>query len=134
MEFAIVASLLFLVLFGTIQFGIAFNRYQGIHAAAREGARLGSLPTSSVEEIVDRVKDSISIVAESNVATGCSGSLATDTACVAITPSGSNSFQPCDLRSGDPVKVEVRLRTAITIPLWGNRDITMTGRGEFMCE
>jgi Flp pilus assembly protein TadG len=38
-EFAIVMPLLFLILFGIIEFAIAFNDYQSIRQGARDGAR-----------------------------------------------------------------------------------------------
>ena len=50
-EFAFLLPLLVVILFGIIQFGITFNRQQGIHAAAREGARLGSLPGTTTAQI-----------------------------------------------------------------------------------
>jgi Flp pilus assembly pilin Flp len=64
-EFAIVASLLFLILFGTITFGLVLNRYQGLQAAGREAARLGSLSTTTRGDIVTRAKQSVSIIRES---------------------------------------------------------------------
>jgi Flp pilus assembly protein TadG len=42
-EFAIVLPLLVVLVFGIIEFGLAFGRIQGMQAAAREGARLASL-------------------------------------------------------------------------------------------
>ncbi len=38
-EFAIIMPLLFLILFGVIEFAIAFNDYQSIRQGARDGAR-----------------------------------------------------------------------------------------------
>jgi Flp pilus assembly protein TadG len=38
-EFAVVSTLLFLLLFGIIEFGMTFNDYQSIRQGAREGAR-----------------------------------------------------------------------------------------------
>src|SRR5487761_1588895 len=42
-EFAIVLPVLVLLLFGVIQFGLAYNRQQGLNAAVREGSRLASI-------------------------------------------------------------------------------------------
>lgn len=133
-EFAIVSVVLFLILFGTVEFGIAFNRYQGLHAAAREGARLASLEKTTVDQVVTRVRNSVSIVDGSRIANGCPGTLAMDQGCVAITPSGSSSFQPCNLRSGQSVKVVVRYRTQVQIPLWRAQPLLLTGEGDFTCE
>lgn len=38
-EFAVVSTLLFLLLFGIFEFGLTFNDYQSIRQGAREGAR-----------------------------------------------------------------------------------------------
>lgn len=139
MEFAIVCSVVFLVLFGTIQFGIAFNRYQGVNAAAREGARLASLPATTVDQIRQRVKDSVSIVSGSSLANTCPGTLATDKGCIQVeqppgTIVGTGSVRPCNLKSGEAVKVSVKYQTLIAIPLWKSPSVTVTGDGEFRCE
>lgn len=133
-EFAIVASLLFVILFGTIQFGIAYNRYQGLHAAAREGARLGSIPTTTVAQIEDRVRSTVSIVSGSSLADGCPATLGVDQGCIDIVPPGGATFQPCNLRTGQTVAVTVRYRMKLDIPLWGSPAVTVAGTGEFGCE
>lgn len=46
-EFALVAPLLFLLLFGTIQYGLYFFDAQGTRNGAREAARLGVVKTFS---------------------------------------------------------------------------------------
>ena len=43
-EFALVAPLLLVVIAGIVDFGFLFQRYEVVTNAAREGARLGSLP------------------------------------------------------------------------------------------
>lgn len=54
-EFAIVLPLMLLVLFGTIDFGLLFQRYQVVTNAAREGARLAVLPGYSEPDVQARV-------------------------------------------------------------------------------
>jgi Flp pilus assembly protein TadG len=55
-EFALVLPLLLIIIMGIIDFGLAFQRYEIITNAAREGARLGSLQASySVSDIQARV-------------------------------------------------------------------------------
>jgi Flp pilus assembly protein TadG len=130
----IVVSLLFLVLFGTIQFGIAFNRMQGLHAAAREGARVGSLPTATVNEIVGKVKGAVSIIDEAVIASPCPATLTNAHGCVDVSPTGSGTFKPCDLRSGLDVTVTVKYRDVISIPFFGQKNYTMQGAGKFRCE
>ena len=58
-EFAIVLPLLIIIMFGVVEFGIAFNRAQAVEAAAREGARLASLQSTSQADITARVNDAL---------------------------------------------------------------------------
>jgi Flp pilus assembly protein TadG len=118
-EFALVAPLLILLVFGIVEFSITYNRQQGLHAAAREGARIASLPQTTSSEITSRVMDALDGVPLEGSPT------------ITITPGGS---QPCNLRSGQTVTVVVRATTDLDIPLWGQQALTLTGRGEFRCE
>jgi Flp pilus assembly protein TadG len=54
-EFAIVLPLLLLVLFGILDFGMLFRRYQIVTNAAREGARVAVLPAFADDDVVARV-------------------------------------------------------------------------------
>src|SRR5262245_19797674 len=45
-ELALTLPLLLLVVFGIIDFGFMFQRYESVTNAAREGARLGILPST----------------------------------------------------------------------------------------
>jgi Flp pilus assembly protein TadG len=151
-EFAVIASLLLLILFGTITFGIVFNRYQGLQSAAREGARLGSLSGTTRSEILDRVRDSVSIVEGSAIAASCPSNvntLAVETGCLKVfarpspgaaptevTPS-STAQAPCGAAYPGPDKsvvVEVYYRLRIDIPLWASPQMTVSGGAEFKCE
>jgi len=138
-EFAIVSSVLFLVLFGIVQFGIAFNQFQGVQASAREGARTASLSATTVDEIRQRVKDSVSIIAPANLASSCPGALAVNTGCIQVeqppgTVISAGTAQPCNLHAGQDVKVSVKYQAQIVIPLWATPSITLTGDGSFQCE
>jgi Flp pilus assembly protein TadG len=138
-EFAIVASLLFMILFGIIQFGIAFNRYQGLQAASREGARLGSLSQTTHDEIVARVQETVSLIDPLAMEdTGCAGVLAVGKGCIQITasatPAGWNSSKPCNLNSGATITVLSKYRMEVPIPLWASPTVTITGTGVFRCE
>lgn len=154
-EFAIIASLLLMILFGTITFGIVFNRFQGLQAAGREGARIGSLTQSTVQQIKNRTSESVSIINASSVTTNCgSWGAAVETGCILIqtkqdnnddgdtTDGGetttwvSNGDAPCNgvPAQGRSVYVEVRYRLRIDIPLWASPQMTISGAGEFRCE
>jgi Flp pilus assembly protein TadG len=54
-EFALVFPLLLLLVLGMVDFGFLFQRYEVLTNAAREGARLGVLPTYTNADICARV-------------------------------------------------------------------------------
>jgi hypothetical protein len=56
-EFALVMPLLLLVVLGIVDFGFLFQRMEVVTNAAREGARLGVLPSYSSADICSRVMD-----------------------------------------------------------------------------
>jgi Flp pilus assembly protein TadG len=56
-ELAIVSPLLFAMLFGIIEFGWLFTAQHTMVNAAREGARLGVLQGSTVEEVQQRIRE-----------------------------------------------------------------------------
>lgn len=118
-EFALVLPVLAILLLGIIQFSITYNQKQGLHAAAREGARFASLPSSEQTEIQARVTAALDGIPLSGTPT------------IAITP--SDTF-PCEDRQGDSVVVTVSTSEQLSIPLVMERTVTLTGRGEFRCE
>ena len=154
-EFAIIASLLLMILFGTITFGILLNRYQGLQSAGREGARLGSLTQTTVGQIKSRTSESVSIINASSVTTNCgSWGAAVETGCILIQTKQDNNDDgdttdggetttwttsgdaPCNSvpAQGRSIYVEVRYRLRIDIPLWASPQMTISGAGEFACE
>ena len=118
-EFALILPLLIVLVFGIVQFAIAYNRVQGLHAAAREGARLASLPQTTQSDINTRVISSLAGVP-------LSGSPS-----ITVNPAVS---RPCQNRSGQSVTVTVTAVTDVDIPIWGSVSKTLTGKGEFRCE
>ena len=114
-EMAIVLPLLVVLVFGIINFGIAFNRLQGFHAAAREGARTASIPSNDYNDV------------ESSVDAAMVG-VTTDYDPPVVNPAGCNGNQ------GDPITVQVPGQYTIAIPLLPNVDVDLTGRGVFRCE
>jgi Flp pilus assembly protein TadG len=118
-EFALIAPILILLVFGIVQFAITYNRVQGLHAAAREGARVASLPQTTSGQITSRVNAALDGIPLDGAPT------------ITISP---NTSQPCNNRSGQTVTVTVRAATQLDIPLWGNQPLTLTGKGQFQCE
>lgn len=116
-EFALVAPLLLIILFGIVEFGIAFNRAQAIEAGAREGARLASLQSTTQSDIDARVNATL----------------------VGIPFDSSPSIAPaspalCAGRAGDSVTVVVTADHDVNIPPIINTTITLTGQAVFRCE
>jgi Flp pilus assembly protein TadG len=118
-ELALVLPLIAILLFGIIQFSITFNQQQGLHAAAREGARYASLPSSTRGDI------------ESRALSALAGTTLSGPPTVSITPAAAI---PCAGRKGQPVVVEVTRAERISIPLVMDRTVNLAGRGEFRCE
>ncbi len=58
-EFAVVAIPLTMLVLGIIGFGLTLWSFQGMQAAAREGARLGSLPNISTSDVVTASRDAL---------------------------------------------------------------------------
>ena len=150
-ELAIVLSLLFLIIFGIIQFGIALNRNQGLQAAAREGARIAAVGGSEAE-VGSRVRDAQSLFSEDDVLVKIDystndGASYPGTNKICDDASGADK---CDQTSsacgaagiGNLVRVTAMVpppaadtdRYAIIIPFWGNAKITFTAEGIFRCE
>jgi hypothetical protein len=121
-EFALVLPILVMLVFGIFQFGVFYNRQQLFHSAAREGARLGAIPTSTVDEIDLRAREALN------------GNPLLDVATITITPNGGSGSRPCEGRTGESVIVQIQAPTTIEIPMIGDQDLRITGRGEFRCE
>ncbi len=112
-EFAIISTVLLLILFGTIEFGKAYSQYQVLQGAAREGGRLAAVrePPSTV---VARVYDAAQPYAPTTTPT-------VDKQC-------------SDLTAGEPVTVSWVQDFQISIPFWNNVTVSREIRGVFRCE
>ena len=140
-EFALVASLLFLILFGIIQFGIAYNRVQGLNSAGREGARAASIG-APVGQVVARVQKAQSLFATADVkvnidySTDDGGSW--NTVCTNCAAASTASSCPAGCIAGALIRVSANVaksqQYAIAIPLWSNWQIAYSGVGTFRVE
>ena len=104
-EFAIVASLFFMLVFGIIDFGFGFYTWNGATHAAREGARKAAV-TPDVGEIEARVREASSFLDQSRLD-------------VSVTCSHSGSaFGACGAwEEGDYVRVAVDYAYPFITPL-----------------
>ena len=115
-EFALVLPILLVILFGIVELGIAFNRAQAVEAAAREGARLASISSTTSGDVTARVNDALAGIPLDNPVN------------VAVAPGG------CAGREGEPVTVTVTYLHNVTIPLLFSRNVNLTGQAVFRCE
>lgn len=97
-EFAIVASLFFLLVFGIIDFGFAFHSWNNTANAAREGARRGAVD-STVQDVIDRTKAAASTLDPTK--------LTVDVTCSHVTGVFSPTVCGSGLVEGDIVRVNV---------------------------
>lgn len=154
-EFALVVPLLTLFLFGIVQFGIAYDKQQSINSAAREGARLGALDATTMEEISVRAAEAY----DASAAPGndpqvevfddtTAAAIGTRTADGSYTIVGTSThpspvpsreddetLMPCG-RATPSTYVRVRVSTPydITIPFFGVQRVTIDSEAEFRCE
>lgn len=126
-EFALVAGLLFMLIFGMIEYGLAFFEMQSLRSATREGARVAAVGGDNTD-IRDRM------------VAATAGSLPANFSAFTVTPSNR-----CD-SGGDPNEaVTVRLVNgslpgnvqqifSIDIPFLPPITLNPTIEGSFRCE
>ncbi len=89
-ELALTLPLLLVVVFGIIDFGFMFQRYEAVTNAAREGARIGVLADYTATEAQNRALD---YLVASGLGTGtvrpapCGGAIVTNSRCAQMTTS-----------------------------------------------
>lgn len=113
-EFAIILPVLLLLIFGMIQLGLTYQRQEAVHAAAREGARVASLPSTSTADACAR----------SAAALAGTGFTAAPS-CAATSD--------CATSTGEVI-VTVTVENTIEIPFFGTQTFDLTGTGDFRCE
>lgn len=151
-EFALVLSLLFMLVFGIIQFGMAFNRTQGLHAAAREGARVAAVGGTQ-SDVQARARQSQSLFAPADVKvkieystnngggwSGSNGGLICNDSAGTGQCTATGTPTPCsEAGIGNLIRVTTTVPStltqyAITIPGWGSANINYESKGVFRCE
>ncbi|MEM8905413.1 MAG: TadE/TadG family type IV pilus assembly protein [Actinomycetota bacterium] len=110
-EFAIAVPLLVVLVFGVVHLSIAMSIQQGVHAAAREGARVGSVTGGDA----------------CAAAKGSLGDL----------PDGGATCSVISACPGEDSIVEVRTTYVLDIPLMPSSfqpNLDLSSRAEFRCE
>ncbi|MEP6476067.1 MAG: TadE family protein [Actinomycetota bacterium] len=124
-EFALIVGLLFVILFGIMEFGLAFFELQNLRSSAREGARAAAIGGTRTEVSQALVQ-------------GASGSL--DNGYTSFTPGGSGPF--CNTKGAEikitlpisslPARVQAAFQ--VDIPFLPQIQLTPTISGSFRCE
>jgi Flp pilus assembly protein TadG len=112
-EFAIVSTVLFLIVFGIIEFGRTYSQYEVLQGAAREGAR-----RAAVGATVTQVRDAVTQAADPYTLTTTP---AVDRTCTFNTV-------------GQPVTVSWNQTFQISIPFMPVANVTRKIKGVFRCE
>ena len=133
-EFAIVVSLLFTIIFGIMEFGLAFFELQNLRSSAREGARAAAVEGTRAEM-------------SSALVSGASGSLPSgyNAFLVSVGGASTNADQPCSITDaqGKEVKVTIPVSSlpanvqssfSIDIPFVPKITLNPTLAGSFRCE
>ncbi|MEQ8718727.1 MAG: TadE/TadG family type IV pilus assembly protein [Acidimicrobiales bacterium] len=133
-EFALVLPILVVLVFGIIQFGLFFNRQQGVHAAAREGARIAALSSTTSDDVVSRVDDALSGISLPDGRTITISAPAPYGTRVFEQGASADTARPCQENLGLSVTVTVTASMDFELPPIMTRDVTVTGTGDFRCE
>lgn len=111
-EFAVILPLLMLLVFGIIELSIAFNRHQAVHAAAREGARVASIPNGPSP--CGRVSDALTGI-----------NFASSPSCGVVGDCSGTS---------ESVDVTVSAPHTISVLFIADINVTLSGEASFRCE
>jgi len=146
-EFAIISGILFMLVFGAIQFGWAYYRWQGLQSSAREGARVAAIGGTQ-SDAATRARQSQNGFATSDIQISMAYSTddgATWSSAICDDGTGNpctNTLAPTPCTTaglGNLLRVTATVpagsgKYAIVIPLWGNANITYSSQGVFRCE
>ena len=86
-ELALTLPLLLVVVFGIIDFGFMFQRYESVTNAAREGARIGILADYTAAEAQNRALSYLGASGLNGPIRACGGAILKDSRCAQMTTS-----------------------------------------------
>jgi Flp pilus assembly protein TadG len=140
-EFALVAPLLLMLLFGIISFGFVFAQKLALGNGARQGARLGVVSGVTCAQIYSQAQSASSTIGMSSSAvsvsiTKVSSSGTSTTPCGTGSAQSTSSTQPCTgSATGDSIKVSLSYNSSLIIPpVIFNNNYAIDGNGQFECE
>jgi Flp pilus assembly protein TadG len=122
-EFALISTMLFMLLFGIIEFGQVYSQYEVFVNAAREGARVGAVRQNQA-------------AMQSAVTNASTGYTLNDGNPVTITVNGAAAADPpcSDSTVGQPVAVSWTQPFTINIPFLPSWHPQVGIKGVFECE
>jgi Flp pilus assembly protein TadG len=133
-EFAIIAPLLIILVFGIISFGIVFGQQLALGNAAREASRSGVVEGRTCANVAAAAQDAANTI-------GMSGANVTvtvkrgATAAAATNVCGSATANPCEGSAvGDSLYVQLGFTTKVMIPLVLDENVALQSDGVFRCE
>lgn len=126
-ELALILPVLFLILFGTLEFGRVWSQYQVFQGAAREGARCAAVASTSSCDVQPRIDQAAEPYDPEPDAT------------IEILDSSGGSLGPrtdgCLVSDkGKDVRVSWVQPLQVNIPFWNNVTLTPTIKAVFRCE
>lgn len=117
-EFAIVAGLLFMLLFGIIQMGILVAQALALSNGARVAARVAAVQAVDCSEILQEAEDRAGTIALDTTSIDIDVSLPPSNLDVCADPMNA---APClAAGTGDTVRVQLEYETSFAIPLVGS--------------
>lgn len=127
-EFGLIATVVFMLMFGIFEFGQFYSQYQVYQGAAREGARVAAARGVDADEQVDpdEVRTRVVDAAEPYAISGGAGA-------VSVQVDGGGE-QCTEDTAGDPITVSWPQEFDISLPLIPPLQKTVTVRGTFRCE
>lgn len=132
-EFALVAPLLIMLVFGVISFGMIFGQQLALGNAAREAARYGVVEGRTCAQIASSAQDAANTIGMSG--TNVTVSIKRGTSAGTATSVCPSSSDPCKgSTTGDSIFVTLDFTSQINIPLVLTKSIGLRSDGVFRCE
>jgi Flp pilus assembly protein TadG len=135
-EFALVAPILIILVFGVISFGMIFGQQLALGNAAREASRFGVVEGRTCAQVIGAARDAANTIGMSGsnvtvtVTRGASAAAAASNNVCTVT-----TANPCNSSAvGDSLFVKLEFTSKVDIPLVVTRDIGLTSDGVFRCE
>jgi Flp pilus assembly protein TadG len=145
-EFALIAGLLAMLIFGMMEYGLAFWQLQNLRAASREGARVAAIGGRG-SDVLTAVNEQGNVSLTGSSVRVCTYSSSSPSSCQLVSASSAQKY--CGLATNPPqavdtaVRVELPMATLpasiksifkIDIPLLPSITLTPDLSGTFRCE